>query len=50
VAITLGIVFLKTAKPDLGGSLLTIGVAIVLGLALALPMPRREQAQEGSAD
>ena len=50
VAIALGIVFLKTAKPDLGGSLLTIGVAIVLGLASALPMPRRERAQEGSAD
>ncbi len=50
VAIALGIVFLKTAKPDLGGSLITIGVAIVLGLASALPMPRRERAQEGSAD
>jgi hypothetical protein len=31
----LGIVFLKIAKPDLGGSLL-----IILGLALALPMSR----------
>src|SRR5512135_2070354 len=30
-AIALGIVFLKTIKPNLGGSLLTIGVAIVLG-------------------
>ena len=50
VATALGIVFLKTAKPDLSGSLLTIGVAIVLGLASALPMPRRERAQEGSAD
>ena len=50
VAIALGIVFLKTAKPDLGGSLLIIGVAIVLGLASALPVPRRERAQEGSAD
>ena len=50
VAIALGIVFLKTAKPDLGGSLLTISVAIVLGLASALPVPRRERAQEGSAD
>jgi len=49
-AIALGIVFLKTAKPDLGGSLLTIGVAIVLGLASSLHMPRRERAQEGSAD
>jgi hypothetical protein len=50
VAITLGIVFLKIAKPDLGGSLLTIGVAIVLGIASALPMPHRKPAQEGSAD
>lgn len=50
VAIALGIVFLKTTKPDLGGSLITIGVAIVLGLVSALPMPRRESAQEGPAD
>jgi hypothetical protein len=49
VAITLGIVFLKTVKPDLGGSLLTIGVAIIIGLASALPMPRRERARGGSA-
>ena len=33
VAITLGIVLLKTVKPDVSGSLLIIGVAIVLGLA-----------------
>jgi hypothetical protein len=50
VAIILAIIFLKTAKPDLVGSLLTIGVAIVLGVASALPMPRRERAQAGSAD
>ena len=50
VAIALGIVFLKTVKPDLGGSLLAIGVAIVLGLASALPMPRRERAQTGPAE
>jgi len=50
VAITLGIVLLKTARPDLSVSLLIIGVAIVLGLASALPMPRRERAYEGSAD
>jgi hypothetical protein len=37
VAIALGIVFLMTVKPGLGGALLTIGVAIVLGLASALP-------------
>ena len=50
VAIALGIVFLKIAKPDWGGSLITIGVAIVLGVASALPIPRRERAQAGSAD
>ena len=49
-AIALGIVFLKTAKPGLAGSLITIGVAIVLGIASALPIPRRERASEGSAD
>ncbi len=50
IAIVLGIVFLKTVKPDWGGSLLTIGVAIVLGIASALPVSRRERAQERSAD
>jgi len=50
VAIALGIIFLKIAKPDLGGSLITIGVAIVLGLASALPVLRHEKAQEGLAD
>lgn len=49
-AIALGIVFLKIVKPDLGGSLLTIGVAIVLGLASALYLPRRERVQVMSAD
>ena len=48
VAIALGIVFLKITKPELGGSLLTIGIAIVLGIASALPMPRRQRAQEGA--
>jgi ribose/xylose/arabinose/galactoside ABC-type transport system permease subunit len=50
ITIALGIVFLKIVKPDWGGSLLTIGIAIALGLALALPVARRERAQEGSAD
>ncbi len=49
-AIALGIVFLKVAKPNLSGSLLTIGLAIVLGFASALPATLRERAQEGSAD
>ncbi len=49
VAIALGIVFLKIAKPNWGGALLTIGVAIVLGVASALPLPRRQRAQEKPA-
>ena len=49
VAISLGIVFLKIVKTDLGGSLLVIGVAIVLGLASAVLLPRRERAQAESA-
>ncbi len=48
-AILLGIVFLKIAKPDLSGSLLTIGVAIALGLASALPELRHERVQVGLA-
>jgi hypothetical protein len=50
VAITLGIVLLKTVKPDLSGSLLIIGVAIVLGLASALPMPRGERGARETVD
>ena len=49
IAITLGIVFLKTAKPDWGGSLFAIGVAIVLGIASALFASRRERAQLAAA-
>lgn len=50
VAIVLGVIFLKIAKPELGGSLLTIGGAIVLGIASALPMLRPMQAHEASTD
>ena len=50
VAIALGIIFLKIAKPDWDGSLITIGVAIVLGAASALPVIRREQVQAASAN
>jgi hypothetical protein len=39
-AILFGIVFLKIAKPDLGGSLLIIGGEIILGHVLALPVSR----------
>jgi uncharacterized membrane protein len=49
-AIALGIVFLKIAKPDLGGSLLTIGVAILLGVVSARYMPQREPRQAMSTD
>jgi hypothetical protein len=50
VAIILGIILLKFTKPDLGASLLTIGIAIVFGLASALPMTRRVRTQERPAD
>ncbi len=50
IALALGIVFLKITKPELAGSLGTIGVAIVLGIATALHLPQPEQAHEGSAD
>jgi hypothetical protein len=50
VAIALGIIFLKIAKPDLVGSLVTIGVAIVLGIASALPMRRRVRAHEAATN
>ena len=45
VAIGLGIVFLMTAKPDLIGSLVTLSLAIVLGLASALPVLKRGRAK-----
>ncbi len=48
VAIVLGIIFLKIAKPDLSWSLLTIGVAILLGLAAALPGLENKRSQKGS--
>jgi len=50
VAIALGIVFLKVAEPTLGGSLLTIGVAIVLGVVSALLMLRPARAHEVTAN
>jgi hypothetical protein len=50
VAMALGIVFLMTTKPGWAGSLLTMVVAIVLGLVSALPISRRAQVQEGQAD
>jgi hypothetical protein len=49
-AIVLGIILLKIATPGLGGSLFTIGVAVVLGVASAWPMRRPMQVRQGSAD
>jgi hypothetical protein len=49
MAIALGVVFLKTTKPDLGGSLLIIGIATVLGIASALPLRRHAQVPQASA-
>ncbi len=50
VAIALGIVFLKIVQPELVGSLLTIGAAIVLGIASALPLHGRKPVQEAPVD
>ncbi len=47
-AIALGIVFLMTIKPGWIGSLLTIVVAVAVGLALSLPM-RRGMRPKGAA-
>jgi hypothetical protein len=37
VTLVLGLVYLMTAKPALGGSLLVMGVAVILGLVVSLP-------------
>jgi uncharacterized membrane protein len=41
VALLLGIVFLMTTKPALEGSLAAIGVSVVLGVLVSLPLWRR---------
>jgi hypothetical protein len=46
LALALGIVFLMTLKPDLIRSLLTVGIAAILGLAWALLSLRHEQGQD----
>ena len=43
VSIALAIVFLMTVKPDLVGSLITLGIAIILGLAFSLPARSRDR-------
>jgi len=50
MAIVFGIVFLKITKPDVVGSLLTIGIAIIVGVASALPVTRVGRTQERRAD
>ena len=47
-ALALGIVFLMTVKPDLNGALITLAVAVVLGLIAALPLLGRGQTQQTS--
>ncbi len=46
LAILLGITFLMIAKPEPAISLLTMGIAVVFGLASAIPFIRRERVQE----
>lgn len=48
IAIALGIVFLMTTKPGLVGSLLAIGVAAILGVALGWPLGGRGRAKESA--
>jgi hypothetical protein len=40
-AVAFGVVFLMTVKPDAAGSLLVIAIAVVLGIASAIPLVRR---------
>ena len=49
IAMVLGIVFLMSVKPGLVESLVTMGVAIVLGLVWALPGMRRKPTPELAA-
>ena len=41
IAIALGILFLMMIKPSLGGAVISIGIAALLGLASVLPIFRR---------
>lgn len=50
VAIILGIILLKFTKPNLSASLVTIGVAIILGITSASLMSRHTRVQEVPAD
>lgn len=46
MTVVLGIVFLMTVKPDLPGSLLTIGIAVILGLTSTLAFLDRKAMPE----
>ncbi len=50
IAIALGVVFLMLTKLEWVGSLLVIGVAILLGLVSTIPVLRRERVQTQSTD
>jgi hypothetical protein len=49
VAVGLGVVFLMTVKPDLVGSLLTLGVAILVGLGASAVFGSRERITPSAA-
>jgi hypothetical protein len=48
-SLALGIIFLMTVKPDLIGSLITMGMAILLGLAAGLSISRSRQQEKAQA-
>ena len=50
INIALGMVFLMTVKPALAGSLLTLGITIVIALASALPTSGRDKVQKELAN
>ena len=49
LAVALGIVFLMTVKPDLGGALLTTGAALLLGLVSTVPAWGRDRTKAAAA-
>jgi hypothetical protein len=48
-ALLVGIVFLMTVKPDLSGTLIALGVALVLGVAIGLITTRSRPSQQSGA-
>ena len=49
MAVALGVVFLMTVKPDLGGALLTTGAALLLGLVSTVPAWGRNRTKASAA-